>query len=166
MFQLEHKDSMGNGSVIHRAEVQRMSAGTGVTHSEFNPSKTEKTHLLQIWFLPEAEGLPPGYEQKAFDMEQAKDSLLLVASRKGLQGSVHLNQSVKMYLTRPQNQPVSYTPEMGRGVWVHLATGQGKANNQPMKAGDAVAVTQEESVELTGDADSLFVLFDVEISGR
>lgn len=160
---LEHKDSMGNGSVIPEGDVQRMSAGTGVTHSEFNHSKDSPVHFLQIWFLPEQNGLAPGYEQKHFSREDKLGKLKLVASRKGREGSVSLNQDVDMYagVFDAMDEPVTHALASDRQAWVHIARGQAMVNGQAMSAGDGAAFEVGEDVILSG-AESLEVLvFDM-----
>ena len=122
---LEHKDSMGTGSVIRPGDVQRMSAGTGVTHSEFNPSKTEPVHFLQIWILPDAAGLPPSYEQKAFGAEERRDRLRLIASRDGRDGSLTIHQDAALYVGAPRRAARAWTTRSptGRHAWVQVARG-------------------------------------------
>jgi hypothetical protein len=160
---LEHKDSMGNGSVIRPGDVQRMSAGTGVTHSEFNPSPRERVHLLQIWILPEKRGAEPGYEQKHFTPEERRGRLRLVASRDGQDGSVTINQDSRIYATLlDQGQSVSFENAQGRHAWLHLARGEAKLNGETLRAGDGVAITGKESLTLTagpGGAEAL--VFDL-----
>jgi len=157
---LEHKDSMGNGSVIVPGEVQRMSAGTGVTHSEFNPSKTEPVHFLQIWVLPGAEGLPPGYEQKKFSLPEK--SFRLVASPDGRDGSVSINQDAKIYAGRLTNGgSLRQVLSPSRKAWLHVARGDVKLNDTALHEGDAAALQEEPSLELSNAKDAEVLLFDL-----
>ena len=136
--ELEHKDSMGNGSVIRPGDVQRMSAGTGVLHSEFNPSATQRVHLLQVWILPAAERLAPGYEQKHFTAADKRGHLRLIAARGGAQGSVAINQDAQVYaglFTGAESQTLAVAA--GRRAWVHLARGSLAVNEVQLAAGDA-----------------------------
>lgn len=159
---LEHRDSMGNGSVIRPGEVQRMSAGTGVTHSEYNASRSEGVHFLQIWILPEARGLEPGYEQKAFSAEEKRGKLRLVASRDGAEGSVKLNQDAKLYATLlEQGEELSFTIEPGRHAWVHVARGKAQLNGRAMAAGDGASASGEGRLLLRGEQGAEILLFDL-----
>lgn len=140
---LDHKDSMGNGSTIHPGEVQRMSAGTGVLHSEFNPSPDEPVHFLQIWIVPAQEGIEPGYEQRAFSLHDRQGRLCLVASSSGQDGAVTVHQDVNLYWTTlAKNDAITYSPLAGRNTYIHVATGRLKLNDQTLEAGDGVALTQ------------------------
>jgi len=148
---LEHRDSMGNGSVIRPGDVQRMTAGTGVTHSEFNASKTEAVHLLQIWILPARQGLAPGYEQKTFPSTETAGRLRLVASHDGRQGSVTVHQDVHVYLTRlGGGVRVEHELARGRQAWVQLVCGAAYLNEQELEAGDGAALRDEARVTLVG----------------
>lgn len=159
---LEHKDSMGNGSAIIPGEVQRMSAGTGVTHSEFNHSKKEPVHLLQIWILPEKRGITPGYEQKMFSAEEKTGRLRLIASRDGREGSVKIHQDVNLFATTLKTgEKVELKLEPGRHAWVQVARGQVSVNGENLEAGDGAALTQEKSVVLSGRSESEALLFDL-----
>jgi len=162
---LEHKDSMGNGSVIQPGDVQRMSAGTGVTHSEYNHSKTDPVRFLQIWFLPEGKGLAPGYEQKHFEAAEKRGRLKLVASRDGRDGSVSLNQDVDMYAALLDGEE-SATHELaaGRLAWVQVARGSIEVNGQVLVAGDGASVKGPATLEFNGGEQAEVVLFDQ--SGR
>ncbi len=159
---LQHKDSMGNGSIIRPGDVQRMSAGTGVTHSEYNPSQTEPVHLLQIWILPESEGLEPSYEQKAFPDEERRGRLRLVASHDGREGSVTIHQDARLYaaLLR-EGEKVVCPMEPGRHAWVQLARGAVTLDGEALREGDGAAVTGEKAVKLTGEAQAEILLFDL-----
>ena len=159
---LAHNDSMGNGSIIRPGEVQRMTAGTGVTHSEANPSRDEKVHLLQIWILPERRGLTPGYEQKNFPAEEKRGRLRLVASRDGVEGSVTVHQDMRLYAGLVSgDEQLSYTLAPGRHAWVQVARGELKVNGQLVKVGDGVALSGEEKVELREGQDAEVLLFDL-----
>jgi len=159
---LEHKDSMGNGSIIHPGDVQRMSAGTGVAHSEYNPSSKEPVHLLQIWVLPGQRGLPPGYEQKSYPQEEKRGKLRLIASPDGRDGSVtiHLDAHVYTAILDP-GQDVRYRLPSGRHLWIQVARGEVLLNGQPFQQGDGAAVSQEESLTLIGKKGSEVLLFEL-----
>jgi hypothetical protein len=159
---VEHRDSMGNGSVIRPGDVQRMSAGTGVTHSEFNPSKEEALHLLQIWLLPERRGLVPGYEQKAFPPESKRGTLRLVASPDGAEGSVTIHQDARLYgaLLAPGDR-VEHALAPERHAWVQLVRGEISVNGTPMRAGDGAAISEERAVAIEAQQDSELLLFDL-----
>lgn len=159
---LKHEDSMGNGSVIRPGEVQRMSAGTGVTHSEFNASDSEPVHFLQIWVLPEQEGLTPGYEQKAFAEEEKRGRLRLLGSRDGREGSVTIHQDVDLYATLlNEGDSISHTLADGRKGWVQVAEGNVVLNDQPLKSGDGVAIEGPATITLTGTSEGEVLLFDM-----
>src|SRR5437868_2878503 len=134
---LEHKDDMGNGSVMRPGDVQRMSAGTGVVHSEFNASKTEPVHFLQIWIMPERPGLPSGYEQRFFGDDDKRGKLRLVASRDGADGSVRIQQDAQLFASLLEGgQSVSHTIPPGRKGWLHVVTGGVAHNGKPPAVGD------------------------------
>src|SRR5260370_20006927 len=138
---LQHQDNMGNGSVIKPGDVQRMSAGTGVTHSEYNASKEEPVHFLQIWILPKRGGLPAGYEQKHFSDAEKRVRLPLLASPHGADGSVRIQQDARVFGSLLEGgQTVSHNFEKGRLGWLHLARGSAEVNGTPLKAGDGVAI--------------------------
>src|SRR6188768_1998352 len=160
--ELSHRDSMGNGETIHPHEVQRMTAGTGVLHSEFS-SETDETHLLQIWILPEAKRLTPGYEQKLFSAEEKSGKLRLVASRGGDDGSVHINQDVRVYASILQaGEQVSHSIVEGRHAWVQVISGSLDVNGEILEAGDGAAISDEARLELRSLADKTeFLLFDL-----
>ena len=146
---LEHSDSLGNGSIIRPGEVQRMSAGAGITHSEYNPSATEPVHLLQIWILPETLSLPPSYEQKTIPLEESKGALRLVAAPDGRGGAVTLHQDVQLYVARlGGGEQVIHRLLPGRHAWVQVARGSVTLNGLGMEAGDGAAVSQEEELTL------------------
>jgi len=159
---LEHRDSMGNGSIIRPGDVQRMSAGTGVRHSEFNASKEELVHFLQIWLLPEQRGLSPSYEQKLFPAQEKRGRLRLVASRGGEDGSVVIHTDARLYAgLLDAGEATSHVLQPGRHAWVQVARGQVKLNGREMKAGDGAAVTGEGLLTLEGTADGEVLLFDL-----
>jgi redox-sensitive bicupin YhaK (pirin superfamily) len=159
---LEHRDSLGNGSVLRPGELQHMTAGTGVRHSEFNPSDREEVHLYQIWLLPERQGLRPGYEQKAFPQEERQDALRLVASPTGEHGSLMVHQDARLYLaTLTAGATVAHTLKRGRHAWLQVLRGQAALNGQPLAAGDGAAVSDEEKLEIRGQDDAEVMLFDL-----
>jgi redox-sensitive bicupin YhaK (pirin superfamily) len=160
--QLAHKDSMGNGSVIRPGEVQRMSAGTGITHSEFNHSKNESVHLLQIWLLPNKRGVTPSYEQKFFDKEEKQGKLRLVASPDGSDGSVTIHQDAKLYTSILEpGQKVEYKLENNRGAWLHVARGTIELNGQKLFASDGASANGEQLVTLQAVEPAEVLLFDL-----
>lgn len=159
---LGHKDSLGNGAVIRPGEVQRMTAGTGIRHSEMNASKTDPVHFLQIWFLPEKKGLAPGYEQTMFEESERRGKLRLVASRDGREGSVTVHQDAALYasLLNP-GESVTHTPDPGRRQWLQVARGSVIANGEKLEQGDAMALVQEPKIEITGQEPAEILLFDL-----
>jgi redox-sensitive bicupin YhaK (pirin superfamily) len=159
---LEHKDSMGNGSVLRYGDVQRMSAGTGVTHSEYNGSKTEPAHFLQIWVIPAEAGGEPGYEEKHFDADSKRGRLRLVASPDGADGSVSLRQDVAIYATILDGEErVDHALAAGRQAYVQVARGAVTVNGVELAAGDAVRISEEAVVSLGGVRDAEVLLFDL-----
>lgn len=160
--ELSHRDSMGNGETIRPHEVQRMTAGTGVLHSEYS-SPTDKTHLLQIWILPEKEDLDPDYEQKLFAREEKTGKLRLVASRRGTDGSVTINQDVDLYASiLAKSDEVSHALAPGRHAWVQLISGSLDVNGQVLNTGDGAAVSEESTLNINAlDDNSEFLLFDL-----
>nr|WP_314547562.1 pirin family protein [uncultured Massilia sp.] len=159
---LEHKDSMGNGSVLRYGDVQRMSAGTGVTHSEYNGSRTEPVHFLQIWVIPSEAGGAPGYEEKHFDADSKRGKLRLIASRDGREGSVSLRQDAAIYATILDGaDAVSHPLQQGRQAYVQVARGSVTVNGCALQAGDAVRVTDEAVVGLSDAKDAEVLLFDL-----
>jgi len=159
---LAHRDSMGNGSIIRPGEVQRMSAGTGVTHSEFNASKTDPLHLLQIWILPEVTGITPGYEQKLFAEDGRRGTLRLVASRDGGEGSLTIRQDADMYATLlGAGEEARHTLRPGRAAWVHIARGGAIVNGVDLVAGDGAAIADEHGITMTAKESSEILLFDL-----
>ncbi len=160
---LEHKDSLGNGSVIRPGDVQRMSAGTGIMHSEFNASKTESVHFLQIWILPEQKGIEPGYEQKNFTDAEKRGKLRLVGSRDGRDGSITIHQDVNLYAALlSEGDEVSQALASGRVAWLQVARGAVQLNGQTLTAGDGAAISNESNITLRGMAeDAEVLLFDM-----
>ena len=159
---LEHKDSMGNGSIIRPGEVQRMSAGTGVTHSEFNPSSQEAAHLLQIWILPDTAGVEPTYEQKTFSAAEKTGQLRLLASRDGREGSVQIHQDANLYATLLQpGETLTQAINPDRGIWIQVAAGTVAVNGTVLEAGDAAALTQETELKLVGQSQAEVLVFDL-----
>jgi len=159
---LQHKDSMGTSSIIRPGEVQRMSAGTGVTHSEFNASATELVHFLQIWILPARPGGKPGYEQKAFPEEERRGRWRLVASPDGRDGSVTIQQDVALYTSLPRTgETLKHELAPGRHAWLHVARGDVELAGEKLVAGDAAAISDARGIELTGGASSEVLLFDL-----
>jgi redox-sensitive bicupin YhaK (pirin superfamily) len=159
---LEHKDSLGTGSVIRPGEVQRMSAGTGIRHSEFNPSPTTPAHLLQIWLMPEQHGLTPSYEQKEFPEGERHNRWRLVASRDGRDGSVIIHQDAAMYVTNlDAGEEVNHSLSRGRHAWLQIVRGRVTLNGEPLKTGDGAAVSDETALAVTANEPAELVLFDL-----
>ncbi len=159
---LEHKDSMGNGSVIRPGDVQRMSAGSGVTHSEYNHSSTDPVHFLQIWVLPEKNGLEPSYEQRFFSEGNKRGRLVLIGSRDGRDGSVTIHQNVDLYATvLADGESVTHALPPGRKCWIQVARGSVELNEQPLYPGDGVAIEGAVTITLTGSSDTEVLLFDM-----
>ena len=159
---LEHRDSMGNGSVIKRGDIQYMSAGTGVTHSEANASKTEPVHLYQIWMMPDKRGHKPAYDQKNFSEAEKRGKLRLLASPDGREGSVKIRQDNELYATvLGTGESVKHTLKPDRHAYVQVARGSVKLNGKPLETGDGAAISAEKSLELTGVKDAEVLLFDL-----
>ena len=159
---VEHKDSLGTGSVIKPGEVQRMSAGTGILHSEFNHSKTDAVHFLQIWLLPEKNGLPASYEQRAFAFAENPGQLLLVAAKDGREGAVTVHQDVDLYAAVLEpNQRVSHTLKPQRHAWVQVARGEVTLNGLSLEKGDGAAISEESNVVIEATTDAEILLFDL-----
>ena len=158
---LEHKDSMGNGRVIRTGEVQYMAAGTGVQHSEFNPSEKEPVHLLQIWIQPDRKGAKPRYEEKC--MVHAQPGVLhLVASKSGRDDSIAINQDADLFLAKLNSgESVAHSLRPQRNAWLHVAEGEVKLNGQVLNAGDAAAVSEAMELKLTASQPSQVLLFDL-----
>ena len=159
---LEHKDSMGNGSVIRYGDVQRMSAGTGVRHSEFNHSKTERVHFLQIWIEPSAKDINPGYEEKHFPVESKQGQLRLIASPDGRDGSVVIHQDALMFASiLDTNDAVTYQIEPNRTAYLHLIRGALEVNGQKLTTGDALKIKDVASLKIGQASQAEFLLFDL-----
>jgi redox-sensitive bicupin YhaK (pirin superfamily) len=159
---LEHRDSMKNGSVIRPGDVQALSAGTGVTHSEFNASPTEVVHFLQIWLLPSTPGLTPSYEQKTFSAAEKQGRLRLVASPDGQEGSVTIHTDARLYaglFERGEEAQVELSA--GRHAWVQVARGEVKVQGELLRAGDGAALSEEAVIRVEGAAESEVLLFDL-----
>jgi redox-sensitive bicupin YhaK (pirin superfamily) len=160
--ELEHKDSMGTGSIIRPGDVQRMSAGTGVTHSEYNPSPKNGVHFLQIWIEPEANGIKPSYEQKYFAPEEKRGKLRLLASPDGRDGSVTIHQDAELYATLVDGaEKVTHQLEDGRRAYVHVARGAVTVNGQALGSGDALKVDGEKQVVIEKGDNAEVLLFDL-----
>ena len=159
---LAHQDSLGNGSVIRPGDVQRMSAGTGIQHSEFNHSSAEPVHFLQIWIVPDQVGYAPGYEQKYFSAEEKRGRLRLVASRDGREGSVSLHQDAKVYAALLDgNDAVEFALNSGRLAWIQVARGELRVDGQPLREGDGLALDEPGHVRLDGARAAEVLLFDL-----
>jgi redox-sensitive bicupin YhaK (pirin superfamily) len=160
--ELEHKDSMGTGSIIRPGDVQRMSAGTGVRHSESNPSKTNPVRFLQIWLFPDKDGLKPSYEQKNFPDSQKRGRLLQVASPDGKDGSISIHQDAHLYSTLLEpGESVTYENKKERHAWMQMARGKALLNGKPLEMGDGAAVSGKESLKIEGKESAEILLFDL-----
>lgn len=159
---LEHKDSMGNGAILRPGEFQRISAGTGIRHSEFNPSETEPVHFYQIWLLPKSKNIAPSYEQKFFDEEEKQGKLRLVASPDGADGSLTIHQDAMVYLStlRP-GESVSHEMRGGRRAWLQMLRGQVGVNGTTLETSDGLAVSDETSLAIVGEQAAEVMLFDL-----
>lgn len=160
---LEHKDSIGNGSIIRPGDVQRMSAGTGILHSEYNASETDPVHLLQIWILPDTKGLEPSYEQVHISQEERRGRLRLIGSRDGRDGSVTIHQDVNLYAASLSvGDEVQYDVAAGRSLWIQVAKGAATLNDQPLTAGDGMAIAEPAQLTLVGQSeDTDLLIFDL-----
>ena len=159
---LEHKDSMGNGSVIRPGDVQRMSAGRGVLHSEFNPSDRELVHFLQIWIEPNVRGIDPGYEERRFDAGDKRGRLKLIASPDGRDGSVTIHQDALVFAALLDGaERATHQVGAGRRAYVHVARGRVTVNGQPLEAGDALKATEVTELVLEGGKQAEVLLFDL-----
>jgi hypothetical protein len=160
---IEHKDSLGNGSVIVPGDIQRMSAGTGVTHSEFNGSANEPVHFLQIWIIPEIRGTPPSYEQKRFPREEMQGRLRLIGDRWGTEGAVTVHQDVGIYVGElSEGERVSHEIAAGRRAWLHVARGIVRLNGDELREGDGAAILDEREIVIDTDHRGEVLLFDLE----
>lgn len=159
---IAHKDSMGTGSVIRPGEIQHMSAGTGVTHSEFNPSKTELLHLLQIWIMPEVKGIRPSYDQKATELEKRTGQLKLIASRSETPGAVQINQDTNLYACLLNSGgSVRHVLPPNRYAWLQVARGKVQVNGVDLNEGDGAGVSSESNLEIASKTGAEFLLFDL-----
>ena len=160
--ELEHKDSMGNGSIIRPGDVQRMSAGTGVVHSEFNPSTTALVHFFQIWIQPSSNGIPPGYEERHFDAASKRGQLRLVASPDGSEGSVTIHQDARLFASLlDANDRVTHPLGAGRLAYMHVARGSVVVNGERLGTGDALKAAGVDAITLDGAKDAEILLFDL-----
>lgn len=160
--ELEHRDNIGNGSVIRPGDVQRMSAGTGILHSEYNPSPDHPVHFLQIWLLPEREGIEPSYEQKTFTPEQKQGQLRLVGSRDGRDGSVTIHQDVDLYAASlAAGDPLIHELADHRSIWIQVAKGSVQLNDHTLNAGDGAAISQEPKLMIEATEDAEILVFDM-----
>ncbi|MDJ0595561.1 MAG: pirin family protein [Pleurocapsa sp. MO_226.B13] len=161
--ELAHKDSIGNGSVIRPGDVQRMSAGTGIAHSEFNASNADPVHFLQIWILPERGGIKPSYEQKHFDVAERQGKLRLVASPDGKDDSVTIHQDAYLYVATLNNgDRVNYSANSNRSLWIQVATGGIEVNGRVLNGGDGAAITEETKISFSATTDNTeILLFDL-----
>jgi redox-sensitive bicupin YhaK (pirin superfamily) len=159
---IEHKDSMGNGTIITAGEVQRMTAGTGVAHSEFNPSNDSELHLLQIWIFPEKNGLAPGYEQIHFPRETKLNQLRLIGSRDGREGSITIHQDVDLYASVLEaGQSITHDVEAGRKIFVQVIKGEIDVNGQSLAAGDGAKIEGVAELAISAKIESEFLVFDM-----
>jgi redox-sensitive bicupin YhaK (pirin superfamily) len=159
---LQHKDSIGTGSTIRPGDMQRMSAGTGIRHSEANASDTEPVHFLQIWILPDRKGLPPGYEQKTYSHDEKRGVLRLIGSRDGRNGSVTIHQDVDLYATVLEHgEALVHTLRRGRIAWVQVARGSIEFNGEHLEAGDGAAVEDVSTLTLTARSSAEVLVFDM-----
>jgi hypothetical protein len=159
---LEHKDSSGGGGVIRSGEIQFMRAGTGVTHSEYNHSKVEPVHFLQIWIVPDARGLEPTYGQRPFDPEVAKRDFVLLASRDGREGSLEVHQDVDLWVALVgAGERREFRMRPRRHLWVHVARGSASANGSVLREGDGAAVSEEAGLTLLGQQSAEVLVFDL-----
>lgn len=160
---IAHKDSMGNGATIRPDEVQVMSAGTGITHSEYNPDAANGAHFLQIWVIPDRQGITPRYDQKAYPRAERLNQLKLVLTPAPQDDEIVLNQDARIYLGALEaGRSVTHAVEAGRHVWVQVARGTGRVNGQAVTAGDGVALSDIDAVTLTADDSLDVVLFDLD----
>jgi redox-sensitive bicupin YhaK (pirin superfamily) len=159
---LEHRDSLGTGAVIYPGDAQRMSAGTGILHSEFNHSETEPVHLLQIWILPEKQGLPPSYEQQSIPLEEKRGKLRLIAGRNGGKGAVTVHQDMELYASvlEPGDR-ISYDLKPNRYAWLQIALGGATLNGHILAEGDGVAISGEDKLEISTEVGGEILLFDL-----
>ncbi len=159
---LEHKDSLGTGAIIKPGDAQRMSAGTGITHSEFNNSKTNPVHLLQIWILPDTKGITPSYEQRNFPLEEKLGKLRLIAAKDGRNGAVKIHQDVDLYTSvLRKSDRVAYNLKPNRYAWLQVASGEIEVNDLALNAGDAISASNTEALNISTDTEAEILLFDL-----
>ena len=159
---LQHRDSMGTGSIIRRGDAQRMSAGTGVTHSEANPSSDEPVHLLQIWIFPREQGSQPDYEEKKFSDDEKRNRLRLIVSPDGSEGSVRIHQDAKIFASvLDPGQQVEHALADGRDAWLQVAAGSVSVNDNPLKQGDGAGIRKESKITITATEAAEILLFDL-----
>lgn len=159
---LAHRDSTGASAVLYPGEVQRMSAGTGIAHSEFNAARDEETHFLQIWLMPERRGLEPDYEQRAFPEEARRDKLRLVVSREARDGALKIHQDAEVYdAALSEGAEVRHELRKGRHAWVQVASGAVEVNGVALRAGDGAAASEEEALTIRASEPSSVILFDL-----
>jgi quercetin 2,3-dioxygenase len=159
---LAHKDSTGAGSIVRAGDVQRMTAGTGVRHSEYNASDRSPAHFLQIWILPEREGLAPGYEQKCFSPQDKRGRLRLIASKDGRDGALTIHRDVDLYATRlATGESVTHQLAPGRGAWVQLARGKITVNGEQLECGDGIALSETDALRLEARDEAEALVFDM-----
>ena len=159
---LEHKDSMGTGSIIKPGDIQRMSAGTGITHSEYNASQTDPLHFLQIWLFPDTRGIPPGYAQASIPKKDKQGALKLALSQTGRDGSLTIHQDSDVYVSlMDDGDHIEHTPDTGRLQWVQMARGTMDLNGVTLQAGDGVAIEDEANLIFSKATNTEFLLFDM-----
>ena len=159
---LEHKDSLGNGEVLQPGEFQRISAGTGITHSEFNPSKREPTHFYQIWLLPKSQGIEPSYEQKHFADAELTNALRVVASPDGRDGSLSIHQDASIFLSKLESgHSISHTIPSGGHAWLQVLRGSVTLNGDTLETSDGAAISDEAVLNITANSDAEVMLFDL-----
>lgn len=159
---LAHRDSTGTSSVIRVGDVQRMSAGTGISHSEYNASQTDRVHFLQIWIMPNQTGLKPGYEQRSFDLKKNSGSWVLVAAPDGRDGAVKVHQDAELSLAiLPKGKELTFPPRHGRRAWLQVARGKATLNGSALEEGDGAAASEEEMLEVKALEDAEILLFDL-----
>lgn len=160
--ELEHKDSMGHGEVLRPGEFQRISAGSGITHSEFNPSKDSPTHFYQIWLFPNQRGLEPSYQQKSFDVAGRAGRFQLVASPDATEDSLTIHQDARIYLADIRaSEPIRFSLDEDRHAWIQVLRGRVNVLSQHLEAGDGAAVTNEAEIQFNADEDAEIMLFDL-----
>jgi hypothetical protein len=159
---LEHRDSLGTGSVIHPGSVQRMTAGTGVNHSEFNHSSSEPVHFLQIWIIPARQGLQPGYDEREFSDQERRNAFCLVASQDGRHHSILVHQDINLYSTLLNaRESLSFDADRLRRYWVQVTRGSIELNDELLLVGDGAALVDVDRMEIVGDSNAEFLLFDM-----